>query len=170
MDSRSTVARVSLKDVSHTTLQSVRCGSACGLRGLHACLPTVGAAVLFALHCGSALAGDIARDTPAASMALAAGLYAAPGPSAAVSAVTTPRVTASPLPAESPAQNVPAVASSVVAIPLPSKAPEAHEAPAAAWINYVAVITGIVGAIAGIAGAIMGGLGLRRANREGRRY
>jgi hypothetical protein len=37
-------------------------------------------------------------------------------------------------------------------------------------MNYVAVIAGIVGAIAGIAGAIMGGLSLRRVNRQERRY
>jgi hypothetical protein len=64
----------------------------------------------------------------------------------------------------SPPEIVSAAAPSLVATAPPAKAPQAD------WMNYVAVIAGIVGAIAGIAGAIMGGLSLRRVNRQERRY
>jgi hypothetical protein len=144
---------------------------------LSSLLPAYPAALLFALHGLSASAADIARDTPAASMALATGLYATPGPSASVSNVTTPVVTASPLPPETPPQKVAPAAPAVVVVPPASGANGATEGAAGAaetpreagWVDYVAVIAGIVGAIAGIAGAIMGGLGLRRANRLMRR-
>jgi hypothetical protein len=130
-------------------------------------LPLV-AALFFSLHGAAALAGDIARDTPAASMALAQGLYAAPGPSAAVSTVATPTITASPLPSASPPVAVPAAAPSLAATaPLP---PPPVKAPEAEWISYAAIVMGVVGAIAGIAGAIMGALALRRANRQARRF
>jgi hypothetical protein len=129
-------------------------------RAIRHLLPLV-ATSLLCLHCAVALAGDIARNTPVASMALAQGLYAAPGPSAAVSAVATPTVTATALPSEPPPKIVSAQAPAAIASPLPSKAPETTD-----WTNYVAMIAGIVGAITGIAGAIMGALGLRRASRH----
>lgn len=128
-------------------------------------------------HCVPARAADIARDTPSASMAMAVGLYAAPSSSAAVSTVSTPVVSVSPLPPESAPQKVVAASPSVVVTSPPAEVHEAatteaaaaSSAPRADWTNYVAMIAGIVGAIAGIAGAIMGGLGLRRANRLARR-
>jgi hypothetical protein len=140
-------------------------------------LPAYPAAVIFALHGVSASAADIARDTPAASMALATGLYATPGTSASVSTVTTPVVTASPLPPETPPQKVAPAAPAVAFVPPTSSANGAAEGATVAvetpreagWTDYVAVIAGMVGAIAGIAGAIMGALGLRRVNRLLRR-
>lgn len=129
-------------------------------------------ALYLTAHCVPARAADIARDTPPASMAMAVGLYAAPSSSAAVSTVTTPVVSVSPLPPESAPQKVVAASPSVVVAPPPLEAHEvatASIAPKDDWTNYVAMIAGIVGAIAGIAGAIMGGLGLRRANRLARR-
>jgi hypothetical protein len=159
MASVSTIARLSFNDVLPTTLNTADSESP---RHSIRLLPLV-AALLFSLHGAPVLAGDIARDTPAASMALAAGLYATPGPSASVSTVATPTITASPLPSAPPPEKVPAAAPPLVVTAAPAKAPEAD------WMNYVAIITAIVGAIAGIAGAIMGGLGLRRANRQGRR-
>jgi hypothetical protein len=128
------------------------------------CLLSLAAVPLFSLHCVAALAGDISRDTPAASMALAQGLYATPAPSATVSVVATPTVTASALPSESPPDRV------TVAAPPPVETPPPLKASRTDWTSYVAIVTGIVGAIAGIAGAIMGALGLRRANRQRRRY
>jgi hypothetical protein len=166
MASISTIARLSFNDVLPTTLNTADSDSP--QHSIRYLLRLVGA-LLFSLHCAPALAGDIARDTPAASMALAQGLYATPGPSASVSTVATPTVTASPLPSASPPlasppEIVSAAAPSLVATAPPAKAPQAD------WMNYVAVIAGIVGAIAGIAGAIMGGLSLRRVNRQERRY
>ncbi|MGF7132403.1 hypothetical protein P3T40_003886 [Paraburkholderia sp. EB58] len=166
MASISTIARLSFNDVLPTTLNTADSDSP--QHSIRYSLRLVGA-LLFSLHCAPALAGDIARDTPAASMALAQGLYATPGPSASVSTVATPTVTASPLPSASPPLASPpeivwAAAPSLVATAPPAKAPQAD------WMNYVAVIAGIVGAIAGIAGAIMGGLSLRRVNRQERRY
>jgi hypothetical protein len=166
MASISTIARLSFNDVLPTTLNTADSDSP--QHSIRYSLRLVGA-LLFSLHCAPALAGDIARDTPAASMALAQGLYATPGPSASVSTVATPTVTASPLPSASPPlasppEIVSAAAPSLVATAPPAKAPQAD------WMNYVAVIAGIVGAIAGIAGAIMGGLSLRRVNRQERRY
>jgi hypothetical protein len=128
-------------------------------------LLSLAAILLFSLNDSTVWASDMARDTPAASMALAVGLYAAPAPSTSVSTVTTPTITASPLPSEAPPQTVSAAAPAVIAMsPPPSTATEA------AWINYVALFASIVGAIAGIAGAIMGGVSLRRTSRQGRRY
>jgi hypothetical protein len=166
MASISTIARLSSNDVLHTTLNTADSDSS--RRSIMYSLPLAGA-LLFSLHCAPVLADDIARNTPTASMALAEGLYATPGPSASVSTVATPTVTVSPLPSPpppspSPPENVSAAAPSLVATAPPAKAPQGD------WMNYVAVIAGIVGAIAGIAGAIMGGLGLRRANRQERRY
>jgi hypothetical protein len=137
-------------------------------------LPACSAAVLLALYGVSACAADIARDTPAASMALATGLYAAPGPSAAVSTVTTPVVTASPLPPDAPPQKISPAAPAVVSVPPASSNASVTTEVAVAhqetgWSSYVAIVAGLVGAIAGIAGAIMGGLGLRRVNRLMRR-
>ena len=126
-------------------------------------LPLV-ATLLFSAHGGVALAGDVARDTPAASMALATGLYATPGTSTSVSVVATPSVTATALPQESPPNKVSPPQPVVIAAPLPPKASTAPET--TDWTNYVAMIAGIVGAITGIAGAIMGALGLRRASRH----
>jgi hypothetical protein len=161
----STLTHLSIKHVLPTTRNAAESDSA--RRSIRPLFP-LAATLLVSLHCATALAGDIARDTPAASMALAQGLYAAPGPSAAVSSVATPVITASPLPSEAPPDKVSAAAPSIVATataaPSPAKAPETE------WINYVAVIAGIVGAITGIAGAIMGGLGLRMASRQRRRY
>jgi hypothetical protein len=150
MASISTIARLSFNDVLPTTLNTADSDSP--QHSIRYSLRLVGA-LLFSLHCAPALAGDIARDTPAASMALAQGLYATPGPSASVSTVATPTVTASPLPSASPPlasppEIVSAAAPSLVATAPPAKAPQAD------WMNYVAVIAGIVGAIAGIAGAI----------------
>ena len=123
-------------------------------------------ALIALLHCASVHAADVVRDTPAASMALATGLYAAPGQSAAVSTVATPTVAASPLPPEAPPPRAPEVASPVsvvAAVPI-GKTPETT-----GWTNYVAVIASLVGAVAGIAGMIMGGVALRRVSRR-RRY
>jgi hypothetical protein len=134
-------------------------------RGLKRLLPLV-ATLFLCVHGAVALAGDIARDTPPASMALAEGLYAKPGTSAAVSVVATPTVTAAALPSEPPPKIAPALASAsapapaVIVAAQPAKAPETSN-----WISYVAIIAGIVGAITGIAGAIMGALGLRRASK-----
>ena len=145
------------------------CAYACqSRRAVSRLLPLV-AISLFCVHCAAARAGDIARDTPAASMALAEGLYkaSASSSSAAVSVVATPTVTATTLPSE-PQPNkvsapapIPAPAPAVIATSLPSKAPETT-----GWISYVALIAGIVGAITGIAGAIMGALALRRASKR----
>jgi hypothetical protein len=168
MASISTNAGPSFNDILRTTLNTADPDSPRHPVNL---LP-LAAALLFSLHSAAAVAADIARDTPAASMALAEGLYATPGPSASVSTVATPTVIASPLPptvmasplpSPSPPEKVSAAAPSLVATAPPPKAPEAE------WINYVAIIMGIVGAITGIAGAIMGGLGLRRASRQERR-
>lgn len=161
MASISTIACRSFNDVLPMTPNaapsSVR-------RHLARLLP-LAAGLVFSLHCAAARAGDIARDTPAASMTLAQGLYATPGPSASVSSVTTPTITASPLPsAPAPVVISAAAAPSLIAPAPPAKAPET------AWINYVAVIAGIVGALAGIAGGIMGGLALHRAKGQARRY
>ena len=163
MASISTIARLSFGDVSPTLLNATDSDSS---RHSTRLFP-LAVALLLSLHCAAALAGDIARDTPAASMTLAEGLYATPGPSASVSTVATPAITASPLPSVAPSDKPLAAASLVAAAPPP---PPATKAPEAEWINYAAIITGIVGAIAGIAGAIMGALGLRRANRQERRY
>lgn len=130
-------------------------------------LPLV-AALFFSLHGKAALAGDIARDTPAASMALAQGLYATPGPSASVSTVVTPTITASPLPSAPTPVAVPVATRSLAATAPPPSPPV--KAPEAEWISYAAIVLGIVGAIAGIAGAIMGALALRRANHQARRF
>ncbi|WP_147329538.1 hypothetical protein [Paraburkholderia sp. DHOC27] len=137
------------------------------------------ASLLLASHCMPSCAGDIARDTPAASMALAANLYAAPPSSAAVSTVATPLVSATPLPPTTPPASVAASTPSLAAASAPLAPPADASATRstttdartteAGWTNYVAIICGVVGAIAGIAGAIMGGLGLRRANRLDRR-
>jgi hypothetical protein len=159
MASISTNAGPSFNDILRTTLNTADPDSPRHPVNL---LP-LAAALLFSLHSAAAVAADTARDTPAASMALAEGLYATPGPSASVSTVVTPTVIASPLPSPSPPEKVSAAAPSLVATAPPPKAPEAE------WIYYVAIIMGIVGAITGIAGAIMGGLGLRRASRQGRR-
>lgn len=132
-------------------------------RAIRHLLPLV-ATSLLTLHCALAGAGDIARDTPVASMALAEGLYAAPGPSAAVSVVATPTVTATALASEPPPKIVSAPAPAAIASPLPAKIPETPET--TGWTNYVAMIAGIVGAITGIAGAIMGALALRRASKH----
>lgn len=156
----STIACRSSKHVSPITPHAANSGIS---RQLCRLLPLVAA-----LHGAAALAGDIARDTPAASMALAQGLYATPGPSASVSSVATPTITASPLPsapapAPAPVAAAPAVAPVLVATAAPAKAPETD------WTGYVAIIAGIVGALAGIAGAIMGGLALRSVSRQKRR-
>jgi hypothetical protein len=166
MASISTIARLSFNDALPTTLNTEDSDSP--RHSIRYSLPLVGA-LLFSLHCAPAVAGDIARDTPAASMTLAQGLYATPGPSASVSTVATPTVTASPLPSASlplasPPETVSAAAPPLIATAPPAKARQAD------WMSYVAVIAGIVGAIAGIAGAIMGGLSLRRVNRQERRY
>jgi hypothetical protein len=116
--------------------------SACQSRRARGRLLPLVATLLFSAHGTVALAGDIARDTPAASMALAAGLYATPGTSTSVSVSAPPPV--------------------VIASALPAKVPESTTN----WISYVALIAGIVGAITGIAGAIMGALSLRRASRH----
>jgi hypothetical protein len=114
-------------------------------------------------------AGDIARDTPSASMALATGLYAAPGPSAAVSSVKTPNVTATPLPAEAPSTVVVQAAPPGPAVPVVAAVPPGKLPDTTGWINYVAVIASLVGAFAGLAGMIMGAIALRRVSRR-RRY
>jgi negative regulator of sigma E activity len=121
--------------------------------------------LLVSLHGAPALAGDIAQNTPAASMALATGLYAAPGQSAAVSTVQTPSVTTSPLPEQAPPASVSVPAPAVIAA-APLASPPATTT---GWTNYVTVIASLVGALAGIAGMIMGGLALRRVSRR-RRY
>jgi hypothetical protein len=136
--------------------------SACQSRRARGRLLPLVATLLFSAHGTVALAGDIARDTPAASMALAAGLYATPGTSTSVSVVATPSVTATALPAEAPPNKVSAPPPVVIASALPAKVPETTTN----WISYVALIAGIVGAITGIAGAIMGALSLRRASRH----
>jgi hypothetical protein len=162
MASISTIARLSFEDFLPTILNAA--ASDAPRHSIR--LLSLVAALFFSLHGAAALAGDIARDTPAASMTLAEGLYATPGPSASVSTVATPTITASPLPSAPPPVAVPAAAPSlaVTAPPPPAKAPEAE------WISYAAIVMGVVGAIAGIAGAIMGALALRRANRQERRF
>ncbi|MGF6723602.1 hypothetical protein P3T43_002957 [Paraburkholderia sp. GAS41] len=158
----STIACRSLKHVSPITPHAANPGIS---RQWCRLLPLVAA-----LHGGAALAADIARDTPAASMALAQGLYATPGPSASVSSVATPTITASPLPsapAPAPVAATVAAAAASAAAPIVTAAPA--KAPETDWTGYVAIIAGIVGALAGIAGAIMGGLALRSVSRQKRR-
>jgi hypothetical protein len=125
--------------------------------------------LLVASHGVIAHAADIAKDTPAASMALATGLYATPGPSAAVSTVKTPNVTSTPLPTEAPPTVVAQAASPGPAVPVVAAVPPGKLPDTTGWINYVAVIASLVGAIAGIAGMVMGGIALRRVSRR-RRY
>lgn len=162
MSSLSIVARFSSEALAPADLQAQDRHSA---RYVTTYRLTRAAALLFSLHCAGALAGDIARDTPAASMALAQGLYATPGQSASVSPVVTPTVTASPLPSPvttPPPPPEPSAAHVSVGTPSPGVTLAPAAAPQANWTNYVGVVAGLVGAITGIAGAIMGYLGLRR--------